>query len=73
MKLMTHTIKLWEKVIEHRLRLETRIVKNQFDLMLGRFTIEVIFILYESLSKSIESKRLIYNFCWLEKNLRSCS
>jgi len=70
MKLMTHTIKLWEKVIEHRLRLETRIVKNQFDLMLGRFTIEVIFILYESLSKSIESKRLIYNFCWLGKSLR---
>ena len=37
-KLMSHTMKLWEKVIERRLRNENRISKNQFGFMPGRST-----------------------------------
>ena len=44
-KLMSHTMKLWEKVIEHRLRAETSISKNQFGFMPSRSTTEAIYIL----------------------------
>ena len=37
-KLMSHTIKLWERVIERRLRNETRVTDNQFGFMPGRST-----------------------------------
>ena len=32
-KLISHTIKLWEKVIEHRLREHAKIAENQFGFM----------------------------------------
>jgi hypothetical protein len=35
-KLMSHTMKLWERVIEHRLRKLTTVSKNQFGFMRGR-------------------------------------
>lgn len=44
-KLMSHTMKLWEKVIEHRLRGETKIAENQFGFMPGRSTTEAIHLL----------------------------
>ena len=34
-KLMSHTMKLWERVIEHRLRRVTRVTQNQFGFMPG--------------------------------------
>jgi hypothetical protein len=44
-KLMSHTIKLWERVIEHHLRGMTHITTNQFGFMPGRSTIEAIFLI----------------------------
>ncbi|KAM1556818.1 hypothetical protein ACFX10_040308 [Malus domestica] len=44
-KLMSHTMKLWERVIEHRLRQETRVSDNQFGFMPGRSTMEAIYLL----------------------------
>ena len=35
-KLMCHTIKLWERAIEQRLRHETTISENRFGFMPGR-------------------------------------
>ena len=35
-KLMSHTMKLWERVIEHRLRAITWVSMNQFGFMPGR-------------------------------------
>jgi len=32
---MSHTMKLWERVIERRLRKETRVTDNQFGFMPG--------------------------------------
>jgi hypothetical protein len=40
---MSHTMKLWERVIEHRLRKLTIVSKNQFGFMPGRSTMEAIF------------------------------
>ena len=44
-KLMSHTTKLWERVIENRLRKKTHILENQFGFMLGRLTTEAIYFL----------------------------
>jgi hypothetical protein len=44
-KLMSHTMKLWEIVIEHRLRKLTTVSKNQFGFMPGRSTMEAIFLI----------------------------
>ena len=42
---MSHTMKLWKRVIEHRLRLEINISQNQFGFMPGRSTTEAIHLL----------------------------
>jgi len=44
-KLLRHTTKLWERVIERRLQKDGSISKNQFDFMPGRSTIETIYLL----------------------------
>ncbi|AQK73740.1 Retrovirus-related Pol polyprotein LINE-1 [Zea mays] len=41
-KLMSHTMKLWERVIEHRLRKLTSVTQNQFGFMPGRSTMETL-------------------------------
>jgi len=42
---MSHTMKLWERVIEGRLRKEVAISDNQFGFMPGRSTIEAIHLI----------------------------
>ncbi|KAL3518873.1 hypothetical protein ACH5RR_021462 [Cinchona calisaya] len=44
-KLMSHTMKLWERVIEKRLRNETKVSNNQFGFMPWRSTTEAIHLL----------------------------
>jgi len=44
-KLMSHIMKLWERVIERRLRKETRVTDNQFGFMPRRSTMEAIYLL----------------------------
>jgi len=44
-KLLSHTMKLWERVIEKRLRKDTAITENQFGFMPGRSTTETIYLL----------------------------
>ena len=44
-KLINHTMKLWERVIERRLREHAKIAENQFGFMPRRFTMEMIHIL----------------------------
>jgi len=38
-------MKLWERVIERRIRKETRVTDNQFGFMPGRLTMEAIYLL----------------------------
>jgi hypothetical protein len=44
-KLMSYMMKLWERVIKHRLRRMTHVTQNQFGFMPGRWTMEAIFLL----------------------------
>ena len=44
-KLMNHTIKLWERAIDSRIRIEVIIAEQQFGFMPGRSTTDAIFCL----------------------------
>jgi len=44
-KLLSHTMKLCERVIERRLRKDVSISENQFGFMPGKSTIETIYLL----------------------------
>jgi hypothetical protein len=67
-KLTSHTMKLWERVIEHRLRIATSVTQNQFGFMPGRSTMEAIFLLRKLMERFREQKKDLHMvFIDLEK------
>jgi hypothetical protein len=56
-KLMSHTMKLWERIIEHRLRGVTNVTENQFGFMPGRSTIQTIFLIRQLVERCRERKK----------------
>nr|GEW55862.1 hypothetical protein [Tanacetum cinerariifolium] len=67
-KLLSHTMKLWERVIERRLRRETKVSENQFGFMPGRSTTEAIHLLRSLMEKYRERQRNLHMaFLDLEK------
>ena len=67
-KLISHTMKIWEKIIERRLRGETSIGEEQFGFMPGRGTVDAIFALRQVMEKHLEKKRGLHMiFIDLEK------
>jgi hypothetical protein len=60
-KLMSHTMKLCERVIEHRLRKLTTVFKSQFGFMFGRSTIKVIFLIRQLMKRYREPKKTMYD------------
>jgi Reverse transcriptase (RNA-dependent DNA polymerase) len=67
-KLMSHTMKLWERVIERRLRKLTTVSKNQFGFMPGRSTMETIFLIRQLMERHREQKKDLHMiFIDLEK------
>ena len=67
-KLMSHTMELWERIIEARLREITNIADNQFGYIPGKSTTEPIFALRMLQEKYIEkNKELHIVFVDLEK------
>jgi hypothetical protein len=67
-KLMSHTIKLWERIIEYRLRRVTNVTENQFAFMTGKSTMEAIFSISQLMKRCREQKKDLYMiFIDLEK------
>ena len=67
-KLMSHTMKLWERVIEHRLRMVTTVSENQFGFMPERSTMEAIYLLRRLVEKYRAKKKDLHMvFIDLEK------
>ena len=50
-------MKIWERVIEYRLRAITRVSMNQFGFMLGRSTMEAIFLIRQVMERYREKKK----------------
>jgi len=55
-KLMSHTMKIWEKIIDSRLRSMVKIGNEQFGFMPGRSTIDAIFALRQLIEKYREGQ-----------------
>ena len=65
---MCHTMKLWERVIEYRLRQNIKISENQFEFMSGRSTIGAIHLLHQLIERFRDGKRNLHMvFIDLEK------
>jgi hypothetical protein len=65
---MSHTMKLWERVIEQRQRGMTQISTNQFGFMPGRSTTEAIFLIRQVMERFKEQKKDLHMiFIDLEK------
>jgi hypothetical protein len=54
---MSHTMKLCERIIEHRLRGVTNVTKNQFGFMPGRSTMEAIFLISQLMERCRKQKK----------------
>ena len=59
-KLMSHSIKLWERVIEARIRKEVTIGEQQLGFMPGRSTTDAIFCLRMLLQKWTEGQKAVH-------------
>jgi hypothetical protein len=57
---MSHTMKIWERIIEHRLRGVTNVTKNQFYFMVGRSTMEAIFLIRQLMERCREQNKYMH-------------
>ena len=65
---MSHTMKLWERVIEARIRKEVTIAEQQFEFMPGKSTTDAIFCLRMLLEKWTKGQKAVHcAFIDLEK------
>jgi hypothetical protein len=60
LKLMSHTMKLWERIIKYRLRGVINVTENQFDFMPGRSIMETIFLIRQLMKRYIKQEKDLY-------------
>jgi hypothetical protein len=58
---MSHKMKLWEKIIVHRLRGVANVTENQFGFMPGRSTMEAMFLIRQLMERCREKERHAYS------------
>jgi len=68
-KLMYHTIKLWEKVDEHMLKQNVKISDNQFGFMSGRSTTKTIHLLRQLIKRFREEEKFACGLYGFRKSL----
>ena len=67
-KLLSHTMKIWERILDKRVRCEVEVAEEQFGFMPGRGTTNAIFILRQVVEKYREKGRDLHMvFIDLEK------
>uniref|UniRef100_A0A8D8YAF2 Craniofacial development protein 2 n=3 Tax=Cacopsylla melanoneura TaxID=428564 RepID=A0A8D8YAF2_9HEMI len=67
-KLMSHSLKIWERIVENRLREETSISEEQFGFMPGRGTSDAVFAMRRLMERCREMQRELHAaFIDLEK------
>ena len=59
-KILIHTLKIWEKVIKVRLRKVVRISENQFGFMIGRSSMEIIHFVRRLIKAHRDRKNLFF-------------
>ena len=59
-KMISHTMKIWERIIDRRLREETSIGEEQFGFMLGRGTTDAIFAARQVIEKLREIQKALH-------------
>ena len=59
-KLMSHTMKIWERVIDQRLRMEVEITPEQFGFMPNRRTTDAVFALRQVMERCREGQKTLY-------------
>ena len=65
---MSHIMKLWERIIEAKIRKEVTIAEQQFGFMPGKSTTDAIFCVRMLLEKWIEGQKAVHcAFIDLEK------
>ena len=59
-KLMSHTMKIWERIIDRRIRSEVEICDQQFGFVAGKSTTDAIFALRRMIEKYCEKGRNLH-------------
>jgi hypothetical protein len=68
LRLLKHAMKIWEKVLNERLKNIVRIGQHQFGFMAGRSTVSAVFILRQLKERYVEKNKILYHiFVDLEK------
>ena len=69
-RLMSHTMKIWKRIIDRRLREETTIEDEQFGFMPGKGTTDAIFEVRQLMEKHREKQEGLHIFYSPRKGLR---
>ena len=58
LRLLEHSLKVWEKILDRRLKTNVNVSSNQFGFPVGRSTTDATFILRQMQQKYVETKKM---------------